>query len=139
MQLDKFKNLLQHIYRRTDETFDIKRDEYANDVDVFKSLKNGTAFSFQSEPEQVAWNYLAKHLESIQSILSKLPDEEPSVELINEKLGDAINYLIIIEGLLRERKQRSKYKTNILYLLKKASRFIPFSCWSFFIEHCQIY
>jgi len=106
MQLDKFKSLLQHIYRRTDETFDIKRDEYANDVDVFKSLKNGTAFSFQSEPEQVAWNYLAKHLESIQSILSKLPDEEPSVELINEKLGDAINYLIIIEGLLRERKTK---------------------------------
>ena len=115
MQLDKFKNLLQHIYRRTDETFDIKRDEYTNDVDVFKSLKNGIGFSFQSEPEQVAWNYLAKHLESIQSILSEVPDEEPSVELINEKLGDAINYLIIIEGLLRENKEVSIKPTFYIY------------------------
>ena len=56
-----------------------------------------------SEPEHVAWSYAAKHLESIMSILEKLPEEEPSEELINEKIGDAINYLIIIEGLLKER------------------------------------
>ena len=51
----------------------------------------------------MAYEYLCKHLESIQSILKKLPKETPRYELINEKFGDAINYLIIIEGLLKER------------------------------------
>ena len=51
----------------------------------------------------MAYEYLCKHLESIQSILKKLPEEVPRYELINEKFGDAINYLIIIEGLLKER------------------------------------
>ena len=74
-----------------------------NGKNVFENIKNGVGFSLNSEPEHVAWNYAAKHLESIQSIIKKLPNEKPSEELINEKFGDAINYLIIIEGLLKER------------------------------------
>ena len=103
MNLSKFKILLEGIFRRTESTFNTKRNEYAHDEDGFKSLKNGTSFSFHNEPEQVAYEYLCKHLESIQSILKKLPEEVPRYELINEKFGDAINYLIIIEGLLKER------------------------------------
>tara|TARA_R110000744_G_scaffold160678_7_gene276978 strand:+ start:48 stop:374 length:327 start_codon:yes stop_codon:yes gene_type:complete len=103
MNLNKFKLLLQGIINRTESTFNRKRNEYANDADVFISLKNGTDFSFHNEPEKVAYEYLCKHLESIKSIISKLPEEKPRYELINEKFGDAINYLIIIEGLLKER------------------------------------
>ena len=103
MNLDKFNLLLEGIFRRTESTFNKKRNEYAHDKDVFKSLKNGVGFSFHDEPEQVAYEYLCKHLESIQSILKKLPEETPRYEIINEKFGDAINYLIIIEGLLKER------------------------------------
>jgi hypothetical protein len=29
----------------------------------------------------------------------------PSIEYIEEKIGDAINYLILIEGMLKERKR----------------------------------
>ena len=103
MKINKFKNLLISIFKRSEDTFTIKRSEYANDIGVFENIKNGVGFSLNSEPEHVAWNYAAKHLESIQSIIKKLPNEKPSEELINEKFGDAINYLIIIEGLLKER------------------------------------
>tara|TARA_R100000353_G_scaffold6986_2_gene8975 strand:+ start:1347 stop:1664 length:318 start_codon:yes stop_codon:yes gene_type:complete len=105
MTLSDFKKLLQDRFRRIDSTFNSKQKEYANEIDVFENIKNGVRLSiFSTEPEQVAWSYAAKHLESIMSILEKLPEEEPSEELINEKIGDAINYLIIIEGLLKERK-----------------------------------
>tara|TARA_R110000824_G_scaffold197053_5_gene380396 strand:- start:2993 stop:3319 length:327 start_codon:yes stop_codon:yes gene_type:complete len=103
MELNKFQLLLKGIFNRTESTFNKKKHEYAHNQDVFKSLKNGVGFSFHDEPEQVAYEYLCKHLESIQSILKKLPEETPRYELINEKFGDAINYLIIIEGLLKER------------------------------------
>ena len=79
-------------------------NEYANDSDVFLSFKKGVGFSFQDTPEGVAWEYACKHFESIKTIIGKIPDEIPSDELIDEKIGDAINYLIILEGLIKERK-----------------------------------
>ena len=104
MELKKFKKLLKHICDRSENTFTKKRSEYANDVDVFENIKRGIGFSiFNTEPEQVAWSYATKHLESIASMLEKLPEEVPSNDLIEEKIGDAINYLIIIEGLLKDR------------------------------------
>jgi hypothetical protein len=36
-------------------------------------------------------------------MLSDLNNNPPDEDYINEKIGDAINYLIIIEGLLKER------------------------------------
>jgi hypothetical protein len=33
----------------------------------------------------------------------------PDKKLIDEKIGDAINYLILLEGLLDERAERSKH------------------------------
>ena len=105
MTLTEFKKLLQDRFRMIDSTFKVKQSEYANQTDVFENIKNGVGVSlFNTEPEQVAWSYAAKHLESIMSILKKLPEEKHSKELINEKIEDAINYLIIIEGLLKERK-----------------------------------
>lgn len=79
-------------------------NEYANDLDVFLSFKKGVGFSFQDTPEGVAWEYACKHFESIKTIISKIPDEIPSDKLVDEKIGDAINYLIILEGLIKERK-----------------------------------
>ena len=103
MNLNRFRCFLQGVFNRTESTFLRKRNEYANDQDVFISFKNGKDFSFYTEEEQVAYSYLCKHLESIRSMLKNLPDKEPDENLINEKFGDAINYLIIIEGLLKER------------------------------------
>ena len=78
-------------------------NEYASDTDVFLSFRKGVGFSFHDTPEGVAWEYACKHFESIKTIISKIPDEIPSDELIDEKIGDAINYLIILEGLIKER------------------------------------
>ena len=100
---DKFEILLNKVFDRTRNVLTKKSKEYATDEDVFQSFKNGTGFSFHNEAEKVAYEYLCKHLESIQTMLSDLNNNPPDEEYINEKIGDAINYLIIIEGLLKER------------------------------------
>ena len=104
MKIEKFKELLEKRFTKTREVYSKKMNEYANDLDVFLSFKKGVGFSFQDTPEGVAWEYACKHFESIKTIISKIPDEIPSDKLIDEKIGDAINYLIILEGLIKERK-----------------------------------
>jgi hypothetical protein len=103
MTYDKFMELLEQRFSKTRETYAIKMNEYATDLDVFSSFKKGVGFSFQDTPEGVAWEYACKHFESIKTIISKCPGEVPTDELLEEKIGDAINYLIILEGLIKER------------------------------------
>jgi hypothetical protein len=103
MKIKDFKNLLEKRFEKTRKTYSIKMNEYATDLDVFQSFKKGVGFSFHDTPEGVAWEYACKHLECIKTIISKLPDEVPTDELLEEKIGDAINYLIILEGLIKER------------------------------------
>ena len=103
MTYDKFMELLEERFNKTRETYSTKMIEYANVNDVFESFKKGVGFSFHDTPEGVAWEYACKHFESIKTIISKCPGEVPTDELLEEKIGDAINYLIIIEGLIKER------------------------------------
>ena len=102
MTRDKFELFLASVFNRTQSILTSKSKEYASDADVFVSFKKGTGFSFHNESEKVAYEYLCKHLESIKSMLDNL-DNPPDKKYINEKIGDAINYLIILEGLLKER------------------------------------
>ena len=103
MTYDKFMELLEERFNKTRETYSTKMLEYANVNDVFESFKKGVGFSFHDTPEGVAWEYACKHFESIKNIISKCPGEVPTDELLEEKIGDAINYLIILEGLIKER------------------------------------
>ena len=103
MTYDKFMELLEERFNKTRETYSTKMIEYANVNDVFESFKKGVGFSFHDTPEGVDWEYACKHFESIKNIISKCPGEVPTDELLEEKIGDAINYLIILEGLIKER------------------------------------
>ena len=92
MKIKDFNDLLEKRFEKTRETYSKKMNEYATDLDVFQSFREG-----------VAWEYACKHFESIKNIISKCPGQVPTDELLDEKIGDAINYLIIIEGLIKER------------------------------------
>lgn len=84
-----------------------KNKEYATDFDKFHNFKSSTGISFHSAPEKVAWEFMTKHLQSIKDMLNHVEvggyNGHPSEAYIEEKIGDAINYLILIEGMLKER------------------------------------
>jgi hypothetical protein len=81
-----------------------KNEEYAGQDDVFKAFTEALPLSFHDTKQAVAWEFMVKHLQSIKLIIEekakkgKLPDEK----LLEEKIGDAINYLILIEGMFKE-------------------------------------
>ncbi|TXG79640.1 MAG: hypothetical protein E6R13_09620 [Spirochaetes bacterium] len=84
-----------------------KGKEYSTDHDVFHNFRAATGVSFHDAPEKVAWEFMTKHLQSIKDILNHVEtggfNGHPSEALVEEKIGDAVNYLILIEGMLKER------------------------------------
>jgi hypothetical protein len=87
-----------------------KGREYANDDEVFHNFKNAAGISFHGSHEKVAWEFMVKHLQSIKDIIEHVSIDGangyPKEYLVEEKIGDAINYLILIEGMLKERVQQ---------------------------------
>jgi len=81
-----------------------KNEEYAGQDDVFKAFTESLPLSFHDTKQAVAWEFMVKHLQSIKMIIEaraktgKIPDEK----VLEEKIGDAINYLILIEGMFKE-------------------------------------
>ncbi len=86
-----------------------KGQEYAaGDRDVFHNFKNSSPLMFGMSPEKVAWGFMTKHMRSVMDIIEDLDCGDcymgsPKVEVVEEKFGDFINYLILIEGMLKER------------------------------------
>lgn len=87
-----------------------KAAEYSTG-DAFSNFKDASkGLSFHKNPEKVAWEFMVKHLQSIKDLLDKIDStpEQITHEIIKEKFGDAINYLILIEGMLIERADSRK-------------------------------
>jgi hypothetical protein len=78
-----------------------KGKEYSTG-DRFSNFKDAAGgLSFHNRPEMVAWEFATKHFQSIKDIISgKIPYDQARIQ---EKIGDAIIYLILIEGMMIER------------------------------------
>lgn len=75
-----------------------KHDEYATDDNVFKNFDEAAGgLSLHSTSEEVLWSYMSKHLVSLRTIVSKGGDQP---QVVSEKIGDIINYLILLESML---------------------------------------
>lgn len=81
-----------------------KGEEYTvNEDDRFHNFKRAAAI-IGGTPEQALVGMFVKHLVSVLDIVDVLsPDTFPSIETIEEKCGDAINYLVLLEIMLKER------------------------------------
>lgn len=76
-----------------------KRNEYASDHDVLINFKNGALVN-RNTPKQTLKGYLTKHIVSIYDMIDA--EEVSSLEKWDEKLTDAINYLILLKALVIE-------------------------------------
>jgi hypothetical protein len=93
-----------------------KNEEYAGQEDVFKAFTESLPLSFHDTKQAVAWEFMVKHLQSVKMIIEarsksgKIPDEK----VLEEKIGDAINYLILIEGMFKEDMEPRKLEESRL-------------------------
>ena len=101
--------LIQNVLQR-------KNEEYAGKDDVFKAFTEALPLSFHDTKQAVAWEFMVKHLQSIKMIIEvkaksgKLPNEK----VLEEKIGDAVNYLILIEGMFKEDMEPRKLEESRL-------------------------
>lgn len=107
MKQEEFNILLRERVAEIERVLTVKREEYSKGGDVFSNFKRGAGMSFHNEPESYAWELMVKHLQSIKDIIAHLEVDGyngyPTKELVREKVGDAINYLLLIELMILER------------------------------------
>ena len=81
-----------------------KAKEYARE-DRLHNFKRAGLF-MNKTPATVCWGFAMKHFTSIADIVDDVERGTPPTKaLAAEKLGDAINYLILLEAILSEEKQ----------------------------------
>lgn len=76
-----------------------KAAEYNLDADRLSVFKHAAALSGET-PEQALYGFMLKHIISITDMVNS--EETYSEELWNEKITDICNYLILLQGLLRD-------------------------------------
>jgi hypothetical protein len=87
-QLDRIKNVLIR-----------KAAEYNLDEDRLSVFKHAAALS-EETPEQALYGFMLKHIISVTDMINS--KESYSEELWNEKITDICNYLILLQGLLKD-------------------------------------
>ena len=103
MNIEKFNELLEQRFEKTRNVLVVKNKEYGLDEDVLHSFRDQADMSMHNTPPAVAWELLVKHLYSIRRMVSEFEATgmPPTTELTDEKIGDAINYLVLIEALFK--------------------------------------
>ena len=97
MNQTNFEELLKKRIDKICSLLQSKGQEYSTEQDKLKNFKQGCLMSGQT-PRAYLWSLTVKHLECIKEIaLDRLSDE-----YADEKIGDAINYMILLEALIAE-------------------------------------
>lgn len=98
-----FAVLLAERIAKTNTTLALKGGEYAPGNDRLHNFKVAARIDDQ-QPEQALWGMAKKHLVSIMDLIDLCGRNlTPSRALVNEKFGDMINYLILLEAMMIER------------------------------------
>lgn len=88
------------------KTLGQKGKEYSTNFDKFHNFNEGAKI-LGCIPEKCLDAYMTKHIVSYRDMLNRLQNGEiPSDELIDEKLGDIINYFILQKIQLKQRNSK---------------------------------
>lgn len=100
MTHDAFQAILASRLEKTAKVLGVKAGEYASQTDRMHNF-NRAAELLRTTPHDACLGFLGKHLVSIIDLTKR--HDPVGLAIIDEKIGDAINYLILLEALLIER------------------------------------
>ncbi len=102
MLSEKFNEILEERIGKIRSIVAEKGKEYAHDHDMLHNFKIAARIDNET-PQKALWGMFKKHLVSIMDLvnLPYIPDKK----LRDEKLGDAINYLILLEAIWEDREE----------------------------------
>ena len=119
MRHDKFEKILKRRIELTKSVLSTKNKEYASDSDKLHNFKRAGAM-LNCTPERALIGMATKHFISLLDIIDRIErieqenKQEPLCITLNpirwlkkkrleEKIGDSINYLILLEAIIKER------------------------------------
>lgn len=102
--MTEFSEVVDERINKIIDTLRDKGIEYSGDGDVFHTFKTGASI-VGSTPEAALKGMMLKQLVSVFDLIgwAGTSDDRLSEHLIDEKIGDLINYLILLEGMLKQR------------------------------------
>ena len=99
----EFQDVLTTRLTKIKETLSSKAEEYATDNYKLHNFNVGARLTGQTR-ERVLWGFAIKHYISFLDILDSLDKGKlPTERLVDEKIGDLINYLVLVEASLKDR------------------------------------
>ena len=102
MNYENFEQMAMNSLAEIMERFHDKNKEYASTEDVFSNFRKAAGgLSYHCKEEKVAWEYAVKHLQSLKDMIAS--DNPAGPEMIDEKIGDVIAYMLLIKGMLYKR------------------------------------
>jgi len=108
MNTEQFENLLEHRLNLIKSTLSNKAKEYAVGDRLYNFKR--AAEILRSTPEKTLMGMFMKHLVSVLDLTEN--NIKVTEHLVNEKIGDAINYLILLEAILTENLAKEKFKQS---------------------------
>ena len=101
MTQEDFNKIVEDRIALVRSTLTAKGEEYTSNEDVFEAFYTmASGLSLHSDSKEVLWELLVKHLYSIRKMVTS--KDMPTKSTVKEKIGDAINYLILLEGIFNE-------------------------------------
>jgi hypothetical protein len=102
MTAEEFDAIVEARVLKIKETLVAKAKEYATGRDRLHNFKRGSLVKGE-HPTQTCVGFLTKHLVSVLDLLDELAvGDGGRLRLFDEKMGDVINYLILLEALVKE-------------------------------------
>lgn len=106
MTREEYNKSIEAQLKRVKETLIKKNKEYSTDISPLHNFHE-SAKLLRTTPKKCALAFMVKHLTSIIDMTQS--DIDYPMELWREKLGDAKNYMILIECLVEEEKKMKLY------------------------------
>ena len=107
MNKELYQLLITETMKECSNTLTSKANEYTSQDDMFHNFVVAGVLQGQTK-EQALRGMMAKHLVSINDMIDDVP--KYSREQWQEKIGDAINYLLILSAMVKE---GNLYKINL--------------------------
>lgn len=103
MDTKSFDEVVERALVRSREVLIHKAKEYAQDGDRMHNFNRGAQISGESR-EKVLKGFMLKHLISVFDIIDNIDKGViPTREFVDEKIGDSINYMLLLEASLVDR------------------------------------
>lgn len=100
----KFDNVVSTTLESCKQTLLVKGREYRRNNNPFHNFDRGVQSDPRKSREEVIWGMALKHHISVMDMIDDVKEGiKPSEEIIDEKFGDYINYLLIMKASIKDK------------------------------------